>query len=106
MKWPWSRPEPPVRLEDYYESHPELRLFVKAVLSNQTKLAILTEQGREQQAHIDLLEGNPSSTTGGTLTSDIYRLTQRADDMGGRIELLEVEQRIREGVNGRSATTG
>ncbi len=106
MKWPWSKPEPPVRLEDYYKSHPELKLLVKSVLSLETKNATLVDQGRDQQGHIDLLEGNPSSTTGGKLTGDIYRLTGRADDMGGRLELLEVEQRIREGVNGRSATTG
>ena len=73
----FRRKKNPARLEGYYESHPDLRLIVRTLLSLQADRSQHTTSIRDIRGEVDLLNGNPNSTNGGTLTADIHRLDRR-----------------------------
>ncbi len=79
MRWPWTAKPTvvPVRLEDYLDGYIELRTLVRNVLTLQDRLKDQETQSRDYAGRLDLLEGNPNSTTGGTLTTDIDLLKRR-----------------------------
>ncbi len=90
----------PLRLEDYYESHPDLRLIVRMLLSLQATQEQHTRSIREIRGEVDLLNGNSNSTTGGTLTRDIGELDRRLVKVEAADTRATLLREAREAANG------
>ena len=99
MFWRRQR-EPATRLEDYYESHPELRLLVREVLLLQGDREGAVSEARRVDDRILMLEGNPDSITGGLLSNKIAALERDVTGLKKDAERAALLEEVREAVNG------
>ncbi len=90
----------PTRLEDYYESHPELRLLVREVLLLQGDREGAIHEARRVDDRILVLEGNPDSITGGLLSNKIVALERLVATLNQTAERARLLEEVRGVANG------